>query len=179
MNRRWGGWLALVLVTIGCAEEPLVPPIQVLSVEFERLYGVWFDIAHLPHEISEFCSNTRSLFSESDADSMTFIFECQHPDLFWYHVSGRVVRHPDDSDHFVFEFDDNPLDVIPRLSFWVLEADWEAGWVCLGNPKEGWFWLWARDSEFDYVLRETLLDDIEERGLYPALRQEMEYTDHF
>ena len=160
--------LLVLAIGFGVGCEAPVSPDGALSVEFSQIKGVWFDIAHLDHPLQEDCTNTRSLYRESTSSKMTFLFECQLPDLLWYTVGGTLKRHSDNSDLLVFEFESGDVDALIELSYWVLAADFEAGWMAVGNPDEDWFWLLTREPSMDSQERDSVLEAIDARELYGA-----------
>ena len=174
------GWLWMVCVaSLAACGGSLTTPEGALSVELEKLEGVWFDIAHLEHPLQEDCRKTRSLYNEVKRNSMSFIFECQHPDDLWYRTNGKVSRSAKNGDLLVFDFDEGLFGKFLSMSYWVLAADWEAEWMATGNPDEGWFWLFHREAELDTALRDSILKDIHERGLYgKRFLKDLRYTEH-
>lgn len=163
------GWMLLVIgLGVGC-DVPESPE-GILSVELSEIKGVWFDIAHLPHPLQEDCSNTRSLYRNPTSSRMSFLFECQLPDLLWYTVGGTVERHPDNRDLLVFEFESGDVEAFIELSYWVLAADFEAGWMAVGNPDEDWFWLLTREPSMDSQERDSVLEALDARELYGATK---------
>ena len=172
-------WVMICAVSLAGCDENIREPEGVLAVELEQLEGVWFDIAHLEHPLQEDCRKTRSLYNEIKGNSMSFIFECQHPDDLWYRTTGKVSRHGKKPDLLVFDFDEGFFDQFLSMSYWILAADWEAEWMAAGNPDEGWFWLFSRGVELDTTLRESILEDIDERGLYgKRFLRNLRYTEH-
>lgn len=161
-------WLILASACLVGACGDVNRPSGVLWVELTDMAGVWFDIAHLSHPISEGCSNNRSLYRNPDDAAMEFLFECQLPDNLWYTVGGLMQRSTE--GRFEIQFDEPQLEFLMSLSYWVLAADFEEGWVAIGEPAENWFWLLNRQAFMPLAKRDKILRELDERRLYGSTR---------
>ena len=174
--------LCLLLVLVGCASPPPPTPVGALDAEFTAMKGVWFDIAHLSHDLQDDCRDTASLYryDEEQPESMEFIFECRWPDELWYTTLGEITRHDDDSKLFAVEFSNGLIDRNVELHFWVLDVAEDYSWLVTGSPEQNWLWIMSRYQTLDDGILQGILSRLMESGLYTStqLEDELLYTQH-
>ena len=177
------GILWLVVVTLSsCSPPPPPTPTGALDVEFTSIKGVWFDIAHLRHELQDDCRDTASLYryDEEEPESMEFIFECRWPDELWYTTLGEITRHDDDSKLLAVEFSSSLINRNVELQFWVLDVAEDYTWLVTGSPEQNWLWIMSRNQTLDEDILQGIFSRLLESGLYTSsqLEAELRYTEH-
>lgn len=175
--------LAACLITLCLACSPVAPtPADVLEPDLETLRGLWFDIAHLPHELQVDCRDTATLLRKTDeADTLEFIFECRQPDELWYSVSGSAYQSSDDSKLIEFSFENGLVDSAVSLKYWVFAAnDAFSQWMVVGYPPEGWLWVLSRTTTLDEAIVNQALQDLVANGHFEqaTLDTKLETTEH-
>lgn len=175
----------MVVVTLSsCSPPPPPPPTPTgaLDVEFTSIKGVWFDIAHLPHELQDDCRDTASLYryDEEEPESMEFIFECRWPDDLWYTTLGEITRHNDDSKLLAVEFSSSLINRNVELQFWLLDVAVDHSWLVTGSPEQNWLWIMSRNQTLDEDILQGIFSRLLESGLYTSaqLEAELRYTEH-
>ena len=175
-------WLlpCLLLLSSACSEPPT--PADALELNFEQMKGLWFDIAHLPHELQVDCRDTATLLRQTDDyDKFEFIFECKQPDELWYNVQGGAERSSHDSRLIEFSFENGLVDSAVSLKYWVFDADEAfAEWMVVAYPPENWLWILSRSTTLDESIINQALEDMVANGHFEqaTLDSELELTTH-
>ncbi len=158
---------ALVLLIFAAACSEMAPtPSDVLTPVPAKIRGLWFDIAHLPHELQADCRDTATLLRETDDDSdLEFIFECRQPDELWYNVTGKASRHSDDPMLIEFEFENGLVDEAISLKYWIFDADPDfSQWMVVAYPPENWLWVLSRNTTLDEAIVNESLSKLVSAG---------------
>lgn len=137
------------------------PPLEtVKSVDLNRYYGTWYEIARLPNRFQKMCaSDTRATY-QPDGEDVTVLNQCRTADGTLEQAKGiaKVVE--------------GSMGAKLRVSFfrpfygdyWILGLDPDYRWVLIGEPGRDYAWVLARQPEMDQVMLDKLLSKAADLG---------------
>lgn len=146
-------------VLLGACTTPL-PLETVKSVELDRYYGTWYEIARLPNRFQKMCaSDTRAIY-QPDGEEVTVLNQCRTEDGVLEQAKGiaRVVEGSNGAKLRVSFF--RPF----YGDYWILALDPDYRSVLIGEPGRDYAWVLARQPEMDAATLETLLSRAADLG---------------
>lgn len=157
----------------------LEEPSGVLEVNFEKLEGLWFDIAHLPNELQADCTNTTILNSSVTKNSMRFVYECFR-EGWWENYRGSATRSPDHPALIQLDFDDDPNGHYAPKRHWLLAEARDGSWIVVGDPQNEALWIYARTFRVDSKEIENIKQTLVKRNHFhhPYLNRKLIFTSH-
>lgn len=153
------GLLSFALLS-ACASTSHPPLPTVQSVDLNRYYGIWYEIALLPNPFQAMCvADTRALYSP-DGEAVSVTNQCRTADGKTEQANGiaKVVEGSQGAKLRVSFF--RPF----YGDYWVLELDPDYRWALVGEPSRKYAWILARDTSIDPATLERLLARAEALG---------------
>jgi apolipoprotein D and lipocalin family protein len=142
--------VAILLAACSGSQRPLP---TVPTVDLDRYYGVWYEIARLPNRFQAMCvSDTRALY-RPDGENVSVLNQCRTADGMIEQAEGiaKPVEGSQGAKLRVSFF--RPF----YGDYWILELDPDYRWVLVGEPGRRYAWILARETTLDAVTLERLL----------------------
>lgn len=143
----------LAVSLLAACSTPQAPLPTVQSVELERYYGTWYEIAMLPNRFQAMCvSDTRALY-RPEGDHVSVVNQCRTADGTIEQAEGiaKVVADSKGAKLRVSFF--RPF----YGDYWILELDPDYRWALIGEPGRSYAWILAREPSLDAATLERLL----------------------
>lgn len=153
-----GALSAVALVAACTTPAPPLPTAQ--SVDLERYYGTWYEIARLPNRFQSMCvSDTRADY-RPDGDVVSVVNRCRTAEGTFKQADGlaRVVEGSRGAKLRVSFF--RPF----YGDYWILELDPDYRWVLIGEPGRRYAWVLARQPQLEEATLQRLLARASELG---------------
>lgn len=143
--------LAGALLT-ACAT-PAPPLSTVQSVDLDRYYGTWYEIARLPNRFQSQCVSDTQATYRPDGGELSVLNQCRTADGSVEQAKGlaKVVEGSHGAKLRVSFF--RPF----YGDYWILELDPEYRWVLVGEPRRRYAWVLARQPQLDDATLQYLL----------------------
>ncbi len=138
---------------LAACSTPHTPLPTAQSVELDRYYGTWYEIALLPNRFQAMCvSDTRALYRR-EGDHVSVVNQCRTADGTIEQVEGiaKVVADSKGAKLRVSFF--RPF----YGDYWILELDPDYRWALIGEPGRTYAWILAREPSLDAATLERLL----------------------
>ena len=129
------------------------PLATVGSVELDRYYGTWYEIARLPNRFQAMCaSDTRALYRPA-GENVAVVNQCRTAEGKVEQANGiaKIVAGSRGAKLRVSFF--RPF----YGDYWILELDPDYRWVLVGEPGRDYAWILARETTLDEVTLQHLL----------------------
>ena len=161
--------VALLAWLVGaCQHEPL----DVASVELERMQGKWYEIASLPRPSQAGCTGTTAEYRLASARELLVVNECHEGSLqgpLKRAAARAVVSDPSVpaklSLDFGYAFGD----------YWIIEVGERYEYAVIGHPTRDYLWLLAREPSLPGEQLRGVLERARARGFPTGVLQ---YTEH-
>ena len=143
----------LAVSLLAACSTPHTPLPTAQSVELDRYYGTWYEIALLPNRFQAMCvSDTRALYRR-EGDHVSVVNQCRTADGTIEQVEGiaKVVADSKGAKLRVSFF--RPF----YGDYWILELDPDYRWALIGEPGRTYAWILAREPSLDAATLERLL----------------------
>lgn len=150
--------LAVVLLSACATSHPPLPTVQ--SVDLNRYYGTWYEIAMLPNRFQSICVSDTQADYQPDGDKVSVVNQCRTADGRVEQADGvaRVVEGSQGAKLRVSFF--RPF----YGDYWILDLDPDYRWVLVGEPGRNYAWVLAREKTLDAATLERLLARAEALG---------------
>ena len=138
---------------LAACSTPHTPLPTAQSVELDRYYGTWYEIALLPNRFQAMCvSDTRALYRR-EGDHVSVVNQCRTADGTIEQAEGiaKVVADSKGAKLRVSFF--RPF----YGDYWILELDPDYRWALIGEPGRTYAWILAREPSLDAATLERLL----------------------
>jgi apolipoprotein D and lipocalin family protein len=143
----------LAVSWLAACSTPRAPLPTVQSVELDRYYGTWYEIARLPNRFQAMCvSDTRALY-RPEGDHVSVVNQCRTADGTIEQAEGiaKGVAGSKGAKLRVSFF--RPF----YGDYWILELDPDYRWALIGEPGRSYAWILAREPSLDAATLERLL----------------------
>lgn len=143
---------AAVLLTACAPTYPSLPTVH--SVDLDRYYGTWYEIARLPNRFQAMCASDTQATYRPDGNKVRVVNRCRTADGKVEQADGiaRVVAGSRGARLRVSFF--RPF----YGDYWILDLDPDYRWVLVGEPSRKYAWILARQPRLDDTTREALLN---------------------
>ena len=130
------------------------PPLAtVQTVDLDRYYGTWYEIARLPNRFQAMCVADTKATYRPDGNTVKVVNRCR--------TASGTIEQADGIAKVVAGSQGARL----RVSFfrpfygdyWILDLDPDYRWVLVGEPGRHYAWILARQPRLDAATLETLL----------------------
>lgn len=146
-------WLA------ACTSTPR-PLATVPSVDLDRYYGRWYEIARLPNRFQAMCVSDTQATYRADGPVVAVVNQCRT-------AAGRIEQ-ADGIAKVVAGSRGARLKVSFFRPFygdyWILDLDPDYRWVLVGEPGRQYAWILAREPKLDAATQTALLARAAELG---------------
>jgi apolipoprotein D and lipocalin family protein len=143
----------LAAALLAACTTPVTPLPTVGTVDLDRYYGTWYEIARLPNRFQSMCVSDTQAVYRPDGHELSVVNRCRTADGSFKQAKGiaRLVEGSNGAKLRVSFF--RPF----YGDYWILQLDPDYRWVLVGEPGRQYAWVLARAPQLDAVTLETLL----------------------
>ncbi|MHB0973594.1 MAG: lipocalin family protein [Thiobacillus sp.] len=144
--------IAAAVLPAACASTP--PPLAtVQTVDLDRYYGTWHEIARLPNRFQAKCVSDTKATYRPYGNGVKVVNQCRTASGTLEQADGiaRVVPGSQGARLRVSFF--HPF----YGDYWILDLDPDYRWVLVGEPGRHYAWILAREPKLDAATLEALL----------------------
>ena len=143
----------LAVSLLAACSTPLAPLPTVQSVELDRYYGTWYEIARLPNRFQAMCVSDIRATYRPEGGHVSVLNQCRTADGSIEQAEGiaKVVAASQGAKLRVSFF--RPF----YGDYWILELDPDYRWALIGEPGRSYAWILARQPSLDAATLERLL----------------------
>lgn len=143
----------LAVSLLAACGTPQTPLPTVASVELDRYYGTWYEIALLPNRFQAMCvSDTQALYRPEDGH-VSVLNQCRTADGTIKQAEGIAKPVADSKGAKLRVSFFRPF----YGDYWILELDPDYRWALIGEPGRTYAWILARQPSLDAATLEHLL----------------------
>jgi len=144
--------LAVIALLTACTTSH--PPLATVeTVDLNRYYGTWYEIARLPNWFQKKCAADTQATYRPDGENVAVVNRCRTAEGEFEQADGiaKLVEGSQGAKLRVSFF--RPF----YGDYWVLALDPGYRWVLVGEPGRSYAWILAREPKLDEATLEALL----------------------
>lgn len=143
--------LGISVLIAACATHPQLETVK--TVDLDRYYGTWYEIARLPNRFQKRCVSDVQATYRSARAHVAVLNQCRTADGTLEQAKGvaKVVKGSGGARLRVSFF--RPF----YGDYWILDLDPDYRWVLIGEPGRDYAWVLARQPWLDSATLDTLL----------------------
>jgi apolipoprotein D and lipocalin family protein len=150
-------FMLIGLLALGCQHEPL----DVASVDLQRMQGKWYEVASLPRITQQGCSGTTAEYQLKSDTELLVINECHEGNL-----NGPVRR-------FAARAVATDPQVPGKLSlnfgyaygdYWVIDVGEHYEYLVVGHPTRDYLWILSRERSLPQATLDGVLARAQKKG---------------
>lgn len=147
---------AALLALAGCATPGDAPPLAtVASVDLDRYYGTWYEIAAIPNVFQRGCVATRATYGPRADGRIAVLNECRDGGLDgeWRRIEGVAYpAAPGETSRLKVRF------FWPFAGdYWILALDADYRYALVGHPSRDYLWILSRSPALEAATYERLV----------------------
>lgn len=161
--------IPLTLACCGKLLNPSAPQPElavVPSVDLDRYFGTWYEIARYPNSFQEGCFATQATYSRQPDGLIRVVNECRHGGL-----DGKTRR----AEAKAWVADPSTRAKLKvqffwpfRGDYWIIDLGENYEYAVVGHPKRKYLWILSRTPAMDANVYQGILERLRAAGYDPG-----------